>query len=436
MLYCFLDTNIFLEFRPITEINWVKELNTSSVCLVVTSVVIREMDKHKSGSSNRLRKRARRSLTHLENLDVKTDNEIRDGVSLRFDLSEPKQATLESNNLSAYVPDDILLAKVIEFRAEHRSTDVAIVSDDRTVRLKARGYDLDVPALSDDYRLPHEIDPLEQENRELRNELLRLRNRQPKLSIGFRGADQQTRECIRRAVRFEDDLISEASLNETIEQKRNELQLPREIAEVCAELQAVPDDSPMSLSTRVRKYQEHVSEYLEGSFRAYVYQKSLHRVFLVSSIRVPLTLENSGTIPARGIELTLRIEDIRELLSGKPDLFEYPVPPRQPTWRPTHNDYLLNGASDYCQSNLISAPGTDSDLWVIEESEASSAKVAKCYFEQFTHHKLKRLDELFLIADKPAKFPATVEISFEIIAENVIEKITGQLTVVINEFAP
>ena len=93
MLYCFLDTNIFHEFKPITEINWVKELGTSKVCLIVTSVVVQELDKHKGGNNNRLKKRAGKWTAFLEKLDVGVDNELRHNVTLRFDLSEPRQGT-------------------------------------------------------------------------------------------------------------------------------------------------------------------------------------------------------------------------------------------------------------------------------------------------------------------------------------------------------
>ena len=43
MLYCFLDTNIFIEFKDITEIDWLAELSCSEVCLMVTSVVVSEL---------------------------------------------------------------------------------------------------------------------------------------------------------------------------------------------------------------------------------------------------------------------------------------------------------------------------------------------------------------------------------------------------------
>ena len=58
---------------------------------------------------------------------------------------------------------------------------LSLISDDATVRLKARGFSLIVPILSDEYRLEHVSDPLVKENQELRIELLKLRNTQPKL---------------------------------------------------------------------------------------------------------------------------------------------------------------------------------------------------------------------------------------------------------------
>ena len=100
MLYCFLDTNIFLEFRPLDEIPWCKELNAAEVCLVITSVVMRELDKQKSSNRRRKSKRAQAALSFLENADVQAISEVSKNVSLRFVRHEPKQATLEANNLS------------------------------------------------------------------------------------------------------------------------------------------------------------------------------------------------------------------------------------------------------------------------------------------------------------------------------------------------
>jgi len=169
MLYCFLDTNIFLEFRPLKDIPWSKELNSTEVCLVVTSVVMRELDKHKSSSIRRKSRRAQDALRFLENADVKSVSEISKNVGLQFVRHEPKQTTLEANNLTTSVPDDLLIARAIEFATLNESDTVAVVSGDYGVRLKARDYDLCVP-IFDDYRLDPVPDPLVKENQELRSE--------------------------------------------------------------------------------------------------------------------------------------------------------------------------------------------------------------------------------------------------------------------------
>ena len=431
MLYCFLDTNIFEEFQPIEQIKWLSELRATSVCLVVTSVVVGELDKHKSGNSNRLRKRARRSITFLKGLDRQSDNLICENVTLRFDLSEPKRDTLDAQNLSANVNDDLLIAKAVEFSNRHKTDHVAIVTDDTVVQFKAEGFGLTVPVLSEEYRLPHEVDPLVKENRELRNELLRRQNRQPKLSLGFPGSDGKIQRDLQTEIRFKENLISGDELTQAIEKKRKELEYPRKHQSLTARVYAVDYDILGATQREVDADHEEVREFLAGAYRSYLYQNSLHKVFLTSAIRIPLILENRGSAPARGIEVTLRTFYARKVLSGKPDLFECPAPPRQSTQRWAHERFLYS-PPDY-RSNSISEPGTDSYLWAIEESVDSSAYIANCYIDQLTHHKANELDELFVIIDRPAKFPARIEISYEIIAENVIDKISGHLTVIVNE---
>ncbi len=438
MLYCFTDTNIFLEFRPVTEIKWLNELNTSSVCLMVTSAVVRELDKHKAGNNNRLRKRARKRIAFLEGLDTSTDNEIQSGVTLQFDLAEPKPGTITDNNLSSDFPDDVLIAKAIEFKAQHPAANVAMISDDATVRLKARGYDLIVPTLSEDCRLPHEIDPLEKEIRELRNELLKRQNRQPNLRFGFIGENGKIEGHFRTAICFEENLISEDELSQAIEKKRKELKYPRRHTNSSTGIYAVDYDIIGATQEQVDVYRDEVREFLAGSYRSYLYQNSLYRVFHISAIKVPLVLENSGSFPARGIEIALTISGVREILSGKPTQFDYPASPVYPTARQSSQILSNLGYSigpDF-RSNWVVVQGTESDMWFIEESDISSARVAQCYFDQLTHNKRTGLDDLFLIVDQPEKFPASVSISFEIIAENVIDKITEQLTVIIDELPP
>ncbi len=313
MLYCFLDTNIFHEFKPITEINWVKESGASEVCLVVTSVVVQELDKHKSGNNNRLRKKARQWTAFLEGLDVATDNEIRQNVTLCFDLSEPKQSTFQEHNLSADVADDRLLAKAIEFATRISTDKVAVVSDDSAVRLKARGHNLSVPTLSDNNRLEYEADPVMQELNQLRIENARLQNTQPKLRLGFRDANGKLVAMLLASNDFSRGLISEPKLADLIEAKREKLRYLREDPPIANDrLSGFPVSAltaKVVTSSQIAEYNRKLDEY-SGHLRKHLIDESLANVFPHRSIELNLVLKNEGMVPAQNVEIRLGSVDI------------------------------------------------------------------------------------------------------------------------------
>ena len=49
------------------------------------------------------------------------------------------------------------------------------------------------------------------------------------------------------------------------------------------------------------------------------------------------------------------------------------------------------------------------------------------------HHKHRELDVLYLNVDDPDRFPIHVTIKYEVIAENMTDKLTGQLKVFVNK---
>ena len=53
--------------------------------------------------------------------------------------------------------------------------------------------------------------------------------------------------------------------------------------------------------------------------------------------------------------------------------------------------------------------------------------------QKLMHHRSIELEDHYLIIDKPDKFPHCFTIEFEVIAENLIDKVTGELQIIINE---
>jgi hypothetical protein len=93
--FAFLDTNTFLHYRAIEEIDWLSILATGHVTLVIAPIVIRELNKHKDYSkSAKARERASAALIKLSKWSDKI-NPSRLDHQLNFNFGcEIRQLTL------------------------------------------------------------------------------------------------------------------------------------------------------------------------------------------------------------------------------------------------------------------------------------------------------------------------------------------------------
>jgi len=87
----FLDTNLFLHFRPLHEVDWPALLKDQPVELLLAPIVVRELESHKDQhSSKKLRARARESVGRIaELLEEREEGPLREHVTLRLLTTEP-----------------------------------------------------------------------------------------------------------------------------------------------------------------------------------------------------------------------------------------------------------------------------------------------------------------------------------------------------------
>src|SRR6266536_851128 len=172
--YCFLDTNILIQFQTFNEVNWLKVLNAKQVCLVLAPVVIHELDIHKSDYSNaRRQKRARMLLPKITKLIEEEPigdelPQVRRNVTLMVLPNEPL-IDWRAEHLDPMVNDDRLIASILEFSRQHPSENVLLLSDDSGPRFKAKSHNI----LAKDPQC------------ELTEKLAVYTNRMTKLRLGF-----------------------------------------------------------------------------------------------------------------------------------------------------------------------------------------------------------------------------------------------------------
>jgi len=188
----FPDTNLFLHYRPVNEIDWCSLLHGTTVDLKIAPVVTRELEEQKIVIQVRkLKERAAGAVKLLYKYVGGTH--VRDRVTLEFLTKEATAEYATSRGLNLQLGDDWLIGTFLLFRDEHPDMRCVIVTNDLSLTVKANHYQIECVSLDESLQLPPEPDPLEKKNRQLEAELLRYKSREPDLSLRFVDGDQHAR---------------------------------------------------------------------------------------------------------------------------------------------------------------------------------------------------------------------------------------------------
>ena len=183
--YVMLDANALLHFQRPDQIDWLSMLKSRSVSLLVTPMLLHELEEQKvKNRSRKLRERAQSIVIWIASfMESETALEVRKGVTFTFIRHSP-QIDYPTHRLSRTVYDDEIIASAIEFKQEH-SCDVRIFTADTGLRLKLPAHGMRAIIPPDDLKLPDEPDEVERENAKLKNELNRHLHRLPRLEFAF-----------------------------------------------------------------------------------------------------------------------------------------------------------------------------------------------------------------------------------------------------------
>lgn len=159
----FLDSMVYMHYKPIEDVDWLAEASADQVTIVVPRVTLKELDKHKNThSSARIRERVGGVLKRLEKY-LPAGFDLRPSVSIRRYQKLATNAELEAKGLNADWSDDVLIGTALLYRSEHPEAEVVLVTQDTGPRLTALDHDLTVLRLPDSLRLPADPDPIQRE---------------------------------------------------------------------------------------------------------------------------------------------------------------------------------------------------------------------------------------------------------------------------------
>lgn len=176
----FPDTNVFLHFLPIRDIDWCALADARSVDLIVCMTVIHELDAKKSDS--RLAGRAERAIKEIRDAR-RAGAEIRRGVKVSVFNREVRAAEFPET-LSPESADDRIVHLAKLYVNEHPGTDVAIATGDFGMELRASAGGTEVITLDQSLRLENPQDELKKKYQQAVSELNAIKNRLPRLTLG------------------------------------------------------------------------------------------------------------------------------------------------------------------------------------------------------------------------------------------------------------
>ncbi len=421
----FLDTNYFLHYRSVEEVDWLNLLNTESAELVVAPVVLRELNKKKElGDRKKLRKRADSALKKLASiLRQPAPVPIRNRVDLRFRQNDPR-IDFHAHKLSEKIADDWLIATILEFRDEFPESRVALVTNDIGLQLKAGGYGLESVELPGAYSLPDEPDPDQKRIDELTRELVTYKSRAPDLRLAFQDGKDHYLVRLTKIPLITDEEISRKTAEIRAahpKASRPEIYSGRDLG--------AGGVGPGDID-RHNERLEHFYLSYERYLRALAeFEDAQCRLF-----QLDLILENSGFAPAEDIDIDLYVPDGMLVLHGDESLRSAPTEPTAPEGPKSAMREQLEAVVSIEPFSIAALPDLSRIQSIGRNVSKATIRRTKSFeihlhVRELKHTYREEFDALFVLFDS-WETARPFKIDYQLVAANVPRPVEGQLHVI------
>lgn len=190
MKYFFVDTNLFLQCRDVSDLPWDKISDAQHVQMIIPRAVQDEIDRLKADGNKRRAKRARDTNAYFRKI-LLSDGEhilVRDHSQTQVSITFSSHAPASPVDVSDVVldsgrADDSILLEVISYRALYPERDVALLTHDTNPMLTAKKLKIPFQIIPDDWLLAPEPDERDKELRLLKARVEEFENNSPKIEF-------------------------------------------------------------------------------------------------------------------------------------------------------------------------------------------------------------------------------------------------------------
>ena len=363
ILYLFVDTNLFLQCRPLEELDWARWAAFQEIRLIVSNPVLREIDYHKNKGGGRAGKRARATTTILRQILSDGDVIVRPSDPLVVLCVEPQQQYSKDleGQLNYEERDDQLIGTARAFAQRNQECDVRLLTHDTTPMFTARGVGLRADLISDEWLLPPESTQVEKELASLKAENARLKKAEPSISIRCVDQTGSQVEQYKHTYKFFDPLTDE-QIRELMQRLRGYFPLATSFGPTEPRERLASRSMTLGLSIRdildkkdvfTPATVDEIAKYREKAYPQWMEQceQVLRRLHLILEKEAPLLefcfhAKNDGTRPATDCLVTVETRGGFQVMPppykedddddiGEPEPTKLSLPPHPPTgvWR-------------------------------------------------------------------------------------------------------
>ena len=186
-LVLFPDTNLFIQCKPLEELDWSEWQEFAEIHLRVCRTVTREIDDQKNRGNSRVGHRARATY-QLFGRALESEQEYllvrNSGPAVKLFV---EGLTLRSTDLDGQLDysksDDQIVGRLHKFRKDHPGIDARLHTADRGPMMTARHLDIPYAQIKEEWLLQPENDEAEKETIRLRNRIAQLEKAEPRFKI-------------------------------------------------------------------------------------------------------------------------------------------------------------------------------------------------------------------------------------------------------------
>jgi predicted nucleic acid-binding protein len=443
----FLDTNVFLHYKSVELIDWLKILQADSVIILVPPITIHELNKQKETHHKAIIRKRAGDVQKKLNVFFASENQsqINNDVTILFEDRDPL-IDFHKYQLSRDIQDDQLIASIIMYRNEKPDVEIRLVTSDAglTLLTKAKRHNITAIMLPESYKLPVELDPEQEQIKKLEQEIRELKLKEPILTLSFSDGNQYYKRILPRpreltSSQIEQKLIELQKLSPKLEERisrSSELRVEEVIGKIGNSLDTsfLNEISPEDINNFNAKLDIFYNNYIEYIKKGVLFENQQRR-----TIKVELTLRNDGSAPAEDIDIFMHFPDGFSIFdeNGYPKPPGRPKPPAKPKSMieklsnplgESMSSYICPTIRDQIYPDLISTPSNVS----FPDIKRTNSYNVDVHVQRIKHKLYEELDPLYIVFES-FDGASSFNFDYEILAADLRDKISGKLHIIVEK---